>query len=360
MNDRGAWDLIVGRDDLARAEFLEHAVPEPGPREVLLRVDRVGVTANNVTYARLGEAMRYWNFFPADNGWGRVPLWGFADVEQSNVPGIEAGTRVYGYLPTSSHLIVRPEPSDAGFRDRSDHRADLPGPYNIYATTSADPSYSVQHEDLQILYRPLFITSFMLDDFLGDSDFFGAEVALVSSASSKTAYGTAFCAQLRDRRPRLVGLTSPVNIAFTESLGCYDAVMGYDDVTSLDAGPATIYVDVSGNPELRVTIHNHFENLAHDSVVGMTHDDAQLQGRDDLPGPSPTFFFAPTQIRKRREEWGPGGIDKRYGAAWAEFAPAVENWVDVVAGRGRDDLLAAWLEVLSGRVDPRVGHVIAL
>jgi hypothetical protein len=360
MSDRGAWDLVVGRDDLARTAFLEHPVPKPGRGEVLLRVDRVGVTANNVTYARLGETMRYWNFFPADKGWGRVPVWGFADVEQSNVKGVEVGSRVYGYLPTSSHLIVRPRVSDAGFRDTSNHRADLPGPYNIYATTSADSSYRADHEDLQILYRPLFITSFLLDDYLSDNDYFGAEVALVSSASSKTAYGAAFCTRLRERRPGLVGLTSSGNVAFTESLGCYDAVLGYGDVTSLGADPATLYVDISGNPQLRKTIHNHFENLVYDSIVGMTHDNAQLQGSHDLPGPSPTFFFAPDQIRKRREDWGPGGIDRRLGATWADFASAVKKWVDVTVGDGRDALLAAWLEVLAGRVDPRVGHVIAL
>jgi hypothetical protein len=116
-------------------------------------------------------------------------------------------------------------------------------------TTSADSSYRADHEDLQILYRPLFIASFLLDDYLSDNDYFGAEVALVSSASSKTAYGAAFCTRLRERRPGLVGLTSSGNVAFTESLGCYDAVLGYGDVTSLGADPATLYVDVSGNPQ---------------------------------------------------------------------------------------------------------------
>jgi hypothetical protein len=104
MSDRGAWDLVVGRDDLARTAFLEHPVPKPGRGEVLLRVDRVGVTANNVTYARLGEKMRYWNFFPADKGWGRVPVWGFADVEQSNVKGVEVGLprlRIPAYIQPS-------------------------------------------------------------------------------------------------------------------------------------------------------------------------------------------------------------------------------------------------------------------
>jgi hypothetical protein len=360
MNDGTAWDLVVSRDDLARTRLLERPVPEPGSGEVLLRVDRVGVTANNVTYARLGNVMSYWNFFPTEEGWGRIPLWGYADVERSDVEGVVVGSRVYGYLPSSSHLIVRPEVSVPGFRDTSPHRADLAGAYNIYATTAADPSYQAEHEDLQILYRPLFITSFMLDDFLGDNDFFGAQVALVSSASSKTAFGAAFCIRLRDTRPRLVGLTSSSNVSFTKSLGCYDEVVPYNQVSGLDSGPAVMYVDVSGNPRLRHTVHDHFENLVYDAVIGMTHDDAQLQAREEIPGPTPTFFFAPNQIRKRRDDWGPGGIEKRYGEAWAEFAPRVSHWVDVKVGRGRDDLLTAWLEVLAGRVDPRVGHVVAL
>lgn len=361
MTDRVAWDLLVKRDELAGSTFVEQVLPALGDGEALLRVSRVGVTANNVTYARLGEALRYWNFFPAAReGWGRVPLWGFADVEESNAKGVAVGERVYGYLPTSSHLVVRPDATDAGFRDTSDHRADLPGPYNIYATTTADPSYRADREDLQILYRPLFITSFMLDDYLADNDFFGAEQILLSSASSKTAYGTAFCTRSRSNRPRLVGLTSPGNVAFTAALGCYDAVVAYDDVATLDCGAPAAYVDVSGNPELRQTIHELFGKLVHDAVVGMTHDDAQLGTNDDLAGPAPTFFFAPNQIRKRREEWGPGGIDQRYGAAWAEFAPLVEGWVDVSVTEGREGLLAAWLEVLAGRVDPRAGHVVAL
>ena len=76
--------------------------------QALLRVDTFGLTANNVTYAVMGEAMSYWDFFPAEDGWGRVPMWGFAEVERSEADGVEPGTRVYGYLPPSSHLLVHP------------------------------------------------------------------------------------------------------------------------------------------------------------------------------------------------------------------------------------------------------------
>lgn len=357
-----AWDLLIRKDDLADTRIVERSGSTPGPGEIVLRVDRVGMTANNVTYALAGDILRYWNFFPAEDGWGRVPLWGFAAVAASNHPEIEVGTRVFGYLPTSSDLVVQPDRiNDGGFQDVSSHRADLPRTYNVYATTSGDPAYLKQREDLQILYRPLFFTSFMLDDFLADNGFFGAEAVLFSSASSKTAYGTAFCIGLREERPVMVGLTSSGNVDFTKSLGCYDEVLSYDEVTSLPDGRTMVYVDVAGSKPLRATVHNHLgEKLLYDAIVGTTHLDTQsLAGGQDLPGPTPTFFFAPDQIKKRRDDWGRGGVEKGHAEAWREFAPVVEQWVDVTVGKGPEGLRDAWLEVLSGKTDPRVGHVIS-
>jgi len=362
MATRDGWDLLVRRDDLAETSLVDRPVPALSDGEVLLRPDRVGVTANNVTYALVGESMRYWEFFPAEGGWGRVPLWGFADVVESTVPGVEVGTRVYGYLPPSSELVVRPERVDAvGFRDGSAHRATLPGPYNIYAATTGDPAYDAAREDLQVLYRPLFITSFMLVDFLADHDLFGASTVAISSASSKTAYGAAFCLGLLSDRPRVVGLTSAGNLDFTSSLGCYDEVLDYGAVTDLPAGTPTVYVDVAGSVALRRAVHEHLgDALVHDAVVGATHLDGLPDDDVRVPGVRPTFFFAPDQIRKRRTDWGPGGIEARYGAAWREFVPSVESWVDVHEGTGSEGLRSAWLEVLAGRVDPRRGHVVAL
>src|SRR4051794_18327820 len=238
------WHLLMDRADLSHTELVDTSDPEPGPGQVVLRVDRVGMTANNVTYAVFGDAMNYWDFFPTeDPAFGRVPLWGFAVVEKSAVPGVAEGTRMFGYLPTSSHLVVEPAKVDAhGFRDASAHRQHLPAPYNGLTTTTADPSYDADREDLQVLYRPLFMTSFMLADFVTDNGCFGARSAVISSASSKTAYGTAF---LLDGIHR-IGLTSEGNRAFTESLGCYDEVRTYDEVEDLPQDPA-VYLDVAGD-----------------------------------------------------------------------------------------------------------------
>ena len=356
-----AWDLLVDRADLSHTAIVEVPTPELGPGQVLLKVDRVGVTANNVTYAVFGDAMKYWDFFPAPAPWGRVPLWGFAQVAESNVAEIAVGTRLYGYLPTSSHLVVQPEGIDQrSFRDASPHRQHLPSPYNRLTTTTGDPAYDERREDLQVLYRPLFMTSFMLADFLQDNDLFGAETVVISSASSKTSYGTAF---LLHGKVRTLGLTSSGNVPFTESLGCYDEVLTYEDTASLPA-VKTLYVDVAGNAVVRRNIHEHLaDDLVHSAVVGAAHHTAEPDlggGASSLPGARPTFFFAPDQMRKRYADWGPDGVEVGHAEAWRQFAPIVESWVDVVVGEGPQALQADWLEVLAGTTNPRTGHVVQL
>jgi len=351
------WTFAVARDDLARTTLTEGTTPAVADGEALLRVDRVGLTANNITYAVLGDAMRYWEFFPPAAGgleqqWGLPPLWGFAEVVESQVPGVEAGQRVYGYLPPAGHLLVRPDRVDAtGFRDASGHRAELPSPYNAYRLTTGDPAYRADQEDLLILFRPLFFTSFMLADQVMDNDFYGAQTLLLSSASSKTAYAAAF--ELHGRGPRLVGLTSPGNVEFTRSLGCYDEVVSYDDLGTLAAAP-TAYLDLSGAPAIREALRGHLgDQLVRDVAVGLTNQIPNAAAAEEV-------FFAPVQMRKRRQDWGRDGLDQRFADAWQRFAKVVTGWIDVRVGSGPADLEQAWQEVLTGRTPPRVGHVVQL
>nr|BBJ47942.1 hypothetical protein SAVMC3_05710 [Streptomyces avermitilis] len=269
--------------------------------------------------------------------------------------GIEPGSRYYGYLPSASHLLVRPGRVDErGFRDASPHRQTLPRPYNAYALTTGDLAYEADREDLQILYRPLFWTSFMLADWLVDNAWLGAATAVLSSASSKTAYGAAFL--LQGRGCEIVGLTSRRNVAFTESLGCYDRVLAYEDVVQLPNRP-TLYADFAGDERLTASLSAHLgDALVHHVVVGITNQEPGPAGT--LAETGPGMFFAPDQMRKRTGEWGRAGLDRRFADAWQRFAPVAEGWVDVVHGQGPQALTQVWREVQSGRTAPRTGHVV--
>jgi hypothetical protein len=351
------WTFAVARDDLARSTLIPGDLPAPADGEAVLRVDRVGVTANNITYAVLGDAMRYWEFFPPgprglDASWGLPPLWGFADVVASAVPGVVEGQRVYGYLPPAASLVVRPSRVDeAGFHDESPHRAALPSPYNSYRLTSGDPAYRHDQEDLMILLRPLFFTSFMLADRLVDAGFHGAAAVVVSSASSKTAYAAAL--EMHGRGPRLIGLTSPANVAFTRSLGCYDEVLPYSAVDSLPAEDI-VYLDISGIAALRTGLRERLgAHLVRDIAVGLTSQNPNMHAADEL-------FFAPDQMRKRRHDWGRDELDRRFAEAWHRFTSTAAKWIDVQVGHGPQGLAEAWSDVLAGRVPPSAGRVVQL
>ena len=350
-------DFLVKRDDLHETRFEEADPPELSEGEALLAVRSFGLTANNVTYAVLGEGMSYWDFFPAPEGWGRIPVWGFADVAatKSELP---EGTRVYGYLPPSSHLVVRAdEIGERGFVDASPHRSHLPGVYNRYVRTEADALYDPSREDEMILFRPLFLTSFVLDAFLARNEFFGADSAILSSASSKTALGAAFLLSRRGEA-EVVGLTSSGRREFVEGTGVYGRVLGYDELDSLPAGSA-VYVDMSGDAEVRAAVHRHYgDRLGHSAIVGATHVE-KLGGGNDLPGPAPEFFFAPDHI-DMPTEGGSGGSLAGVGEAWHPFVEWSRDWLEVVHGSGPDAVEGAYRELLDGRVGSATGHVLTL
>ncbi|MCZ8254967.1 MAG: DUF2855 family protein, partial [Polaromonas sp.] len=323
------------------------------------------LTANNITYAAFGDAMNYWQFFPTgEEGWGCIPVWGFASVSESQCEGVAMGEKFYGYYPMAGTLVLQPARiTPAGFWDGAEHRKPLAAVYNQYMRCSTDPFYTAATEDVQSLLRPLFITSFLIDDFLADNDFFGAGAMLLSSASSKTAYGTAF--QLAQRPGmEVIGLTSPGNVAFCESLGCYSRVLTYDQLDALAAGTACIYVDFAGNAGLRQRIHSRFSQLRHSCSIGGTHVEALAAkgSARELPGPRPTLFFAPSQVKKRVADWGAPVFAQRVAEAWQGFtqhvAEATPPWLTPQRHSGQAAMQAVYQEVLAGKGDPRTGHIL--
>jgi len=358
--------LFVRKDQLSSTRLQTANALPLADGQVRVKVDSFALTSNNITYAAFGEAMNYWQFFPTgEEGWGIVPVWGFGSVVQSLHPGVAVGERLYGYYPMASEAVLTPARLDtSGFYDSAPHRRELHAVYNQYLRCSADPFYSASTEDIQALLRPLFITSFLIDDFLADNDFFGASAGamLLSSASSKTAYGTAF--QLAQRRGiEVIGLTSPGNVAFCESLGCYSRVLTYGQLEQVAADRACIYVDFAGNAGLRHAIHSRFANLAYSCSIGGTHV-TQLGGAKDLPGPRATLFFAPAQIKKRSADWGRDGLGQRLVQAWQAFSAHVAHapspWLVVQHHEGAEAVAASYQQVLAGQGDPRTGHILKL
>lgn len=357
--------LTLGRDDFSdiAVERVGEVAPA-GPGEVVMRIDLFSLTTNNITYAVYGEVLKYWQFFPVDDKRGLLPVWGYAEVQDSTVAGIEPGQRWFGYYPLATHLVVRPgKAGSAAFRDDSPHRRELPEVYNWYQRTDNDPRHSSAVEPLHAIYRPLFVTAWCLADFLHERQTFGARRVIISSASSKTGYATAFCVR-KAASVELTGLTSPGNRAFVEQLGLYDSVLGYDQLDLLDDGVPTVYIDIAGNPALQRRLHDHLgDQLRYDCAVGSAQSLKPPEPQPDLAGPRPEFFFAPSWIAKRQRDWGTAGFEQRVGEATEAFYQFVgkrSEALELIEHQGLDAARRVVAELVAGRVDPRAGHIVRL
>ena len=96
-----------------------------------MAIESYALTANNITYGVAGETMKYWNFYPAAAGMGRIPVWGFGRVVQSSRPDVAVGERLYGYWPMSSDVLLTiGRATPAALTETSPNRAELASVYN--------------------------------------------------------------------------------------------------------------------------------------------------------------------------------------------------------------------------------------
>lgn len=351
----------VRKDDLAETRVTDIDETELADGEILVGIDRFALTANNVTYGVVGERIGYWKFFPADDGWGVIPVWGFANVIESRHPDIEEGERLYGFFPMATRLRILPDKvGEQRFVDAAPHRAGLPAVYNSYARTTHEPHTDPSMEDERALLFPLYATSFCIADFLEDNGWFGAEQIVIGSASSKTAIGIAYALQAIDGAPALVALTSARNVGRVQEMGLYSSVVTYDSLTDIDATKRTVIVDMSGNGAMLSDLHRHLrDNMAYTSNVGITHYDDNEMGPDFITERS-AMFFAPSHIQKRAEDWGPGEFEKKAFAFWHGAAKQSGDWLSIEVADGLDGLSGAYSQVLEGRSSPEKGIIVAL
>jgi hypothetical protein len=326
--------------------------------EVLLKVDSMGFSANNVTYSVFGEKMGYWGFFPADDTWGIVPMWGFASVLESNHAEVKVGEKVFGYLPMATHLVITAgKTSPTHFFDISEKRKSISPVYDNYVRCVTDPGYQDNREAWQLNYRPLFMTSFVLDDYVGESLMASeqpVQQVILTSASSKTAYGAAHLLMKhkaeRGLNYQVIGLTSASNKGFTQDLDCYDQVLSYDDIAPLGEDELSWVLDFAGNKSLLLNLKKQFvDNLDKLVLIGSTDVDAQQDKPDGHLDSE--FFFAPSQVKRRTGEWGHAGFAERYAEAWQSFAMHMNDKVAVAEYSGAKAIEALYHTGLDNKLN---------
>ena len=335
--------------------------------EVLVKIDKFAFSANNITYAVAGDMLGYWQFFPPvgedKDGWGIIPVWGFADVVESTLADIPVGDRLFGYFPPASHLKMEPIGISARrLVDGAEHRSKLPKGYNLYQRVNAEPGYTTALDKERALLFPLYLTSFCIWDALQDNSWYGAKQIMILSASSKTSIGLAYALKADKNAPHVIGVTSPRNLATVNERSLYDNTLTYDAVTKVDNSIPTVIVDMSGNSKVLLALHQHLgDNMKFTINVGITHwKDAAAKPKEGIITERSEFFFAPGHIQKRLKEWGPAGFDEKTSSFMMEAAAKTREWLSFRKVDGLEGMAAIHQAVCKGEIPADEGLIVEL
>ena len=300
------------------------------------------------------------------NEWGCIPMWGFAEITHSAIEDLNVGERLFGYFPAAESLILSPvKISTQSFSDGKEHRKDLPPVYNNYVRLNGDQNYDASMDAVRALLFPLHITAFCLCDSLAEDAYLEASQIIIVSASSKTAIGLAQGLDDTENAPKTIGLTSSGNIEFVKSLGCYDEVISYDELSNLDYSKGSVMVDMAGNREILGTLHKELgDNMLKCLTVGMTHWDNETTAEDALGQAMlrdrTEFFFAPAHIQKRIGDWGHDGYAKKTNLFMTARALQSKNWMQLKEIHGLENFTSTYKEMVAGKINPSEGIIVNL
>ncbi len=356
MNYKELW---VNRHDYRETKIISQVSNDLKDGQVRVAINQFALTANNVTYAVSADMIGYWRFFPAeDEAWGKVTVWGIAEVIESHHDDVCIGERIYGFFPMAEQLIMSPSKvRDQSWIDGANHRTELPNLYNTYSRIDAEPKQMMSLINERCVLFPLYMTGFIIADYLLDNDYFNVDQIIISSASSKTGYAT--MARLKDMgfKGRIVALTSSKNIEFVLSLGVANEVKLYEDAATV-MQLSSVYIDMSGNHDLTLALHNRLqEHLTSSLAVGATHWDAKRKKRL-LPGTQPQLFFAPSQFSKRAKEWGVETLQQRAFIASAAVAQRFKELCSIDFFYGLEEAQQLWGALLNNEISGQRGLII--
>ena len=351
---RTAMHLEIDRRDIRQFRLVETNPPQELPDgHVLLRLERAALTSNNISYAFSGEMLDYWGFFPTEANWGRLPVMGFGVVTASTCPDIEVGGRYFGFFPLGDHHVVQAQSSSSGFTDIAEWRAKHASTYKNFTRAEA----TMQH-DRYAIFRGLFSTSFLLEDYLRENNFFGAQQIIVTSASSKTSIALANCLQ-RFSDVKVIGLTSARNLSFVKDVGEYDEIIDYQNLDALNAQVQSAVADMAGNPQIIADVHTRLKTkVVYSCSVGATHWSATRENIS-ITEPRPEFFFAPSQLSKRSKEWGREELNRRIDESLALFIDSSQRWLTIQHAHGATEVAEVYSALVTGQIDPRLGNIVS-
>ena len=388
--------IATVRDDLQDTRVLRDELPPLAPDEIRLRVDKVGLSANNLFYAQMGEApfLKFFAVYPLEESHkelANMPAWGVGTVIESNNNDFQQGEQYRGFLHMTNVVQMKAKRTPEGFTAYGGKRDKLNQAYNGFLRIEANGASPIAgtgaNSDLAMTSAPGASSGFILYELLKMRDFYSGNGVILTSASSKLSLATALLLQQERNTGSLehvIGYTANANADFVRDTGLFDTVLGYDEGLPPTAGSRNNLVDVAGDSAI---YKRNKEQLVKAFAVGGTHADADasiftafgatgfVKMFIDMIAPvsvknwasrnlSPRLemFFAPTVINELLAQWGREKMDAKSDAALTQFVDAaLENgWITVKRCENLQDAQAAYKDIVTGQVPPSEAVVISL
>jgi hypothetical protein len=343
--------MLAHRSETMRFEVQKIPLLELKANEIRLEIEQFGLSSNNITYAALGNSLHYFSFFPVNENWSALPVWGVGCVTESNVESVPIGTRVYGFFPAAQFATLTfGKETPVGFHAL---RPDIPAKfdfYNQYSVAGKDPLYLSDSEDKMVVLRPLFLTGLLLADYLEVTQRMGADVVILSSAASKTSFGLSVALSHFGEK-NIIGLASSQSRQSAQQIGSYREVLLYDELGQLSTSESVAYVDMSGSKSVQESLAKHLGTALRSVLsVGMTHwSEGGYGNAPELPGVRQEVFFAPGWAAQRQKEGGQAFRSKFAGGWVAQIAKASEHF-RFVSKFGEASLNECIAALVAGRV----------
>jgi NADPH:quinone reductase-like Zn-dependent oxidoreductase len=349
--------------------------------EIRLRVDKLGLTANNKFYMDFGEqpSFHFNAAYPTgDETLVNIPAWGLATVIESNVPDVPVGQTYRGFLQLADTIQFPVTPSENGgfnvVRDKV-HVA-----YNSFVkVSSALASANDTESDIALVTWPGFVTGYGLCQQLVRRQYYGASTVILTSASSKVSLAASYFLKQQGNVPvKIIGYTSASNKDFCIQTGLYDDVVTYDD--TLETNEKCVLIDVAGNGSL---YHRLQPKLIKVLAVGNSNDISEesstfkqfswigtmklimtFMGMSNWfrswLNPQLELFFVFDIMQELKQELGQAKLDVQMDAAMKEFVDAIitNKWMTVRTCDSLESIQQAHVDICKGNVKPSEAVVV--
>lgn len=388
--------IATVRERMHETVVLHDELPALEVDEIRLRIDKVGLTANNLFYAQMGEApfLKFFAVYPLEEEYkhlANVPAWGVATIIESANPEFAVGEQYRGFLHMANVVQMKARRTPTGFDAFGGQRDKLNQAYNgflrVQDSGSSPISGSGVKSDLAMTAAPGALSGFILYELLKMHDFYKGDSVVLTSASSKLSLAIALL--LRDDRnsgaiKQVIGYTSANNADFVRATGLYDQVLTFEETLSPDAGSAHVLVDVAGDATIYKRNRKH---LIKAFAVGGTHANAKAstftafgpsgflkmfidmiapqsmkQWASRRLNPHLEMFFAPTVIKELLARWGQDEMDRKSDAALQQFVDSAIDggWINVDRSESIESIQAAYQKIVLGQVPPAEAIILSL